>query len=50
MNDLFCVAIACILSVTLTVALGLSGLPAFLLGMGLGFIALWIAAAWKGHW
>lgn len=50
MKDLVCVAIACVLSVTLTVTLGLSSLPAFLLGMALGFIAMWIAAAWKGHW
>lgn len=50
MKDLFCVAVAAIISVSTTVTLGLSNLPAFLLGMGLGFIALWIAAAWKGHW
>lgn len=50
MKDIICVLVACVISVTLTVVLGLSNLPAFLLGMGLGFIAMWVAAAWKGHW
>ena len=50
MKDVICVFIACVISVSLAAMLGLSSLPAFLLGMCLGFTAMWIAAAWKGHW
>lgn len=50
MKDVICVFIACVISVSLTVMLGLSSLPAFLLGFGLGFIGMWVSAAWKGHW
>lgn len=50
MKHIICVLVACVISVTLTVTFGLNSLAAFLLGMGLGFIAMWVAAAWKGHW